>query len=210
MIIQCDFDGTIINNNLSTLLRENFAPRNWQDIESDFLKGNISVERSNKFQFALIKEPKEKLQEFVRQHITLRAGFIDFVSYCNEKQLPFVIVSSGLDFYIEPVLEEIGLQNLELHCARTAFTRNGIEVSYYDPEGNPIDKGFKSSYLKWLQKRGGEVIYLGDGLSDLDAAHQANHVFATGNLQYLLERESIRYHSFSDFHYVLHIVHHLS
>ena len=210
MIIQCDFDGTIIDNNLSLLLRENFAPRNWQDIESEFLKGNITVERSNKFQFALIKETKEKLQEFVHQHIKLRAGFIDFVSYCNEKHLPFVIVSSGLDFYIEIVLKETGLHNLELYCAQTVFTRNGIKVSYYDPEGNSIDQGFKSSYFRWLQKRGGEVIYLGDGLSDLDAAHQANHVFATGNLQYLLERESITYYSFSDFYYVLRIVSHIS
>ena len=210
MIIQCDFDGTIITNNLSTLLRENFAPRNWQDIESDYLKGNISVERSNKFQFALIKEPKDKLQEFVCQHITLRAGFIDFINYCNEKRLPFVIVSSGLDFYIEPVLKKIGLHNLELYCAQTAFTRNGIEVSYYDPEGNPIDEGFKSNYFRWLQKRGEEVIYIGDDLSDLDAAVKANHVFATGNLQYLLERESVTYHSYSDFNYVLQMVKHLS
>ncbi len=210
MIIQCDFDGTIINNNLSTLLRENFAPENWQDIESDYLKGIISVEQSNKFQFALIKEPKEKLQEFVCRHIKLRAGFIEFICYCNEKRLPFVIVSSGLDFYIEPVLKKIGLHNLELYCAQTVFSRNGIEVSYYDPEGNPLDQGFKNSYLRWLQKRGEEVIYLGDGLSDLDAAHQANHVFATGNLQYLLERESITYHSFSDFYSVLRTIHHLS
>jgi len=65
MIIQCDFDGTIINNNLSTVLRENFAPRNWQDIESDYMEGKISVEQSNKLQFALIKEPKEELQESV-------------------------------------------------------------------------------------------------------------------------------------------------
>ncbi len=210
MIIQCDFDGTIINNNLSTLIRENFAPINWHGIESDYLEGNISVERSNKLQFSLIKEPKEKLQEFVRQHIALRAGFIDFVSYCNKKHIPFVIVSSGLDLYIEPVLKEIGLHNLEFYCAQTAFTRNGIEVSYYDPEGTSIDEGFKISYLRWLQKRGGEVVYLGDGLSDLDAAHHASHVFATGNLQYLLEQESITYHSFSDFHHVLHIVNHLS
>jgi len=210
MIIQCDFDGTIIENNLSTLLRENFAPSSWLDIESDFLKGNISVEQSNKLQFALIKEPKEKLQKFVRQHIKLRAGFIDFVSYCNKRCLPFVIVSSGLDFYIEPVLNEIGLDNLELYCAQTAFTSNGIEVSYYDPEKRSINKGFKSSHLKWLRKRGGELIYLGDGLSDLDAAYQANYVFATGNLQYLLKKNSVIYHSFSDFHHVLQIVRHLS
>lgn len=210
MIIQCDFDGTIINNNLSTLIRENFAPQNWLDIESDFLKGNISVEQSNIYQFALIKEPKDKLQEFVRQHIKLKAGFIQFVSYCNDKKLPFVIVSSGLDFYIETVLKEFGLYNIELYCAQTSFTSNGIVVSYCDHEGNTINEGFKSSYLKWLQKRGGEVIYLGDGLSDLDAAHQANHVFATGNLKLLLERDSVTYHSFSDFHYVLDVIQNLS
>jgi len=206
MIIQCDFDGTIITNNLSILIREYFAPRNWQDMESDYLRGNISVERSNKFQFELIREPKVKLQEFICQHITLRAGFIDFVNYCTEVHLPLVIVSSGLDFYIEAVLKKIGLPNLELHCAKTTFLHKGIDVSYYSPEGNLINEGFKSCYYKWLQKRGGDVIYIGDDLSDLNAALKAKHVFATGDLQSLLDRESTPYYSYSDFHYILQVV----
>ncbi len=206
MIIQCDFDGTIIRNNLSVLLREKYACGDWQKIDSDYLHGYLTVEQSNKLQFSLIKEPKERLQEFVRRHIELRPGFVDFVSYCRESAIPFVIVSSGLDFYIEPVLLEIGMLDLELHCGQTSFGKNGIDVSYYDPGGNIIDQGFKKKYLTWLKKRGTKTIYLGDGLSDLEAARQADYVFAIGHLLDLLDTQSIACSSFSDFFDLLHRV----
>ena len=60
MIIQCDFDGTIISNNLSVLLRERYACGDWQKIDSDYLHGHLTVEQSNKLQFALIKEDKAR------------------------------------------------------------------------------------------------------------------------------------------------------
>lgn len=206
MLIQCDFDGTITSNNLSVLLRENFAPGDWQKIEADYLQGRISVEQSNKLQYALIKQPKAKLQEFAGQHFKLRPGFREFVKYCQENAIQFVIVSSGLDFYIETVLAQIGLPDLELHCGQTIFSEEGIEVSYTDPEGNTIDRGFKSSYLTWLKKRDKIVSYIGDGLSDLDAACQADQVFATGHLITLLRAESIACGCFNDFYELRHQV----
>ena len=200
MIIQCDFDGTIIKNNLSVLLRDKYAVGDWQKINSDYLHGRITVEQSNKLQFTLIKEPKERLQAFVRQHIELRPGFVEFIRYCQENAIPFAIVSSGLDFYIEPVLAEIGLPDLELHCGRTSFSRDGIDVAYYDPAGNIVSEGFKKKYLTWLKERGTNIIYLGDGLSDLEAASQADHVFATGHLLDLLKTHSIEHNAFADFY----------
>lgn len=206
MIIQCDFDGTIIRNNLSVLLREEYAHGDWQRTESEFLHGRLTVEKSNQLQYPLIKEPKKKLQEFVRHHIEVRPGFVEFVRYCQESTIPFVIVSSGLDFYIEPVLVEIGMPDLELYCGRTSFSHDGIDVAYYDPEGNIINRGFKEKYLAWLKKRDENIIYLGDGLSDLEAARQATHVFATGSLLDLLDTHSITHNAFSDFYDVLHQV----
>jgi len=41
---------------------------------------------------------------------------------------------------------------------------------------------------------------LGDGLSDLEAARQADHVFATGHLLDLLDTYSITHSAFSDFY----------
>ena len=69
MIIQCDFDGTITRNNLSVLLRENFALDGWQKIDSDYSHGYLTVEQSNKLQYAFIRESKEKLQEFVERAV---------------------------------------------------------------------------------------------------------------------------------------------
>jgi len=204
MIIQCDFDGTITKNNLSVLLRENFAHGDWHKIEADYLQGQLTVEQSNTLQYALIREPKEKLQEFVRQHIEVRAGFTEFVMYCRESAIPFVIVSSGLDFYIEAVLEQIGMPDLELHCGQTYFDKDGILVSYSGPEGNIIDEGFKRKYLIWLKKRDKKIIYIGDGLSDVEAACHADHVFATGHLVRLLRAESSLCSVFSDFNDILH------
>jgi len=203
VIIQCDFDGTVTRNNLSTLLRENFASADWQRIESDYLDGSLTVEQSNKLQYRLIKESKEKLQEFVRQHIELRPGFLEFVGYCRESAIPFIIVSSGLDFYIETVLAQIGMPDLELYCGQTSFSKDGISVSYFNPEGDIINEGFKEKHLTWLKKRDKDIIYIGDGLSDLKAASLADHIFATGHLVKLLGAQSIPCSSFSDFHDLL-------
>ncbi len=209
MIVQCDFDGTIIRNNLSVLLREHFAQDGWRKIESDYLNGDITVEQSNISQYTLIKKSREKLQEFVRQHIEVKPGFGEFIRYCQDSETQLVIVSSGLDFYIETVLNEIGWQNLELHCGRTSFTRDGIAVSYRDPDGNVIDRGFKQKYLTWLKKRDENLIYVGDGLSDLEAARSASHVFATSHLLKLLGDDPVSCSAFSDFHDLLSQIHRL-
>ena len=203
LIIQCDFDGTITRNNLSTLLREQFACGEWRRIELDYLRSRVSVEQSNRLQYALIEEPRERLQEFVRQHIDVRPGFREFVRYCRDNAIKFVIVSSGLDFYIETVLVEIGMPDLELHCGRTVFTKDGIGISYTDPEGNTVDKGFKDKHLFWLKRSARDLIYIGDGLSDLEAARCADHVFAIGHLATLLRAESVAWSCFIDFYDLL-------
>jgi 2-hydroxy-3-keto-5-methylthiopentenyl-1-phosphate phosphatase len=199
VIIQCDFDGTIIKNNLSVLIREHFAPEPWRNIEADYIEGRITVEESNRRQFALIKEPKEKLQEFVRSHIDLRQGFLEFTADCEAKRHQLVIVSSGLDFYIDVVLSELGISDIEMYCGTTEFNEKGIMVNYYDHNGNIIKHGFKNSYINWLKCRNENVVYIGDGLSDLEAARHANYVFATSHLAMLLKEEHVSWSSFDNF-----------
>jgi len=92
------------------------------------------------------------------------------------------------------------MPDLELYCGQTSFSRDGIDVSYYDPEGNIVNRGFKKKYLAWLKKREKNIIYLGDGLSDLEAACQADRVFATGPLLDLLDTHSVVRSAFTDFY----------
>jgi len=199
MIVQCDFDGTITTNNLSVLIRERFARASWRKTESDYLHGRLTVEQSNRQQYALIKESRSTLVEFACQNFELRPGFLPFVEYCQATDIRFIIVSSGLDFYIEAVLGTIGAPALDLRCARTSFEKDGIAVTYLDPEGNTIEDGFKNGHLTWLKKQGKPVIYIGDGLSDLDAASAADQVFAVDRLPSLLDTISVPHYTFSDF-----------
>jgi len=208
-IVQCDFDGTIAIDNISILLREEFATGDWRRIDSDYMQGRLTVEDSNQRQFSMIKEPRDRLVDFVREKARVKAGFLEFIDYCRDSGIEFVIVSSGLDFYIEAMLEQIGAPNLELYCARTSFGHDGIAIEYIGPDGNRVEKGFKLQCLNQLKQRGDYVIYLGDGLSDLEAASAADYVFATGSLTTLLDKISVRYHSFTDFHDVLRQMPHL-
>jgi len=204
MIVQCDFDGTITTNNLSVLIRERFGHTGWRKIESDYLRGRLTVEQSNRQQYAPIKESRRTLVEFACQNFELRPGFLPFVEYCRATGIRFTIVSSGLDFYIEAVLGAIGAPAPELHCARTSFDQDGIAVTYLDPEGNTIADGFKNRYLTWLKKQGKPVIYIGDGLSDLDAASAGDLVFAVDPLHRFLDTISVPHYTFSDFNDIRH------
>lgn len=199
MIVQCDFDGTIITNNMSVLLREAFAFDDWRRIEVEYASRHISVEESNRHQFLLIKQSRRTLEQFICDHIQVRPGFVDFARYCRQNGIRFVIVSAGMDFYIKLILQVVNMTEVETYCARTTFRSEGIIVNYIDPFGQPIQSGFKRYYLNWLKSQGKLLAYVGDGLSDFDAAIEADLVYATGNLCSLLNNSSTKYHYFESF-----------
>ena len=204
MLIQCDFDGTIIRHNLGVLFRETFAQGDWKGVETAYAQHRITVEECNRQQYRLINEPVESLQDFACRHSEVRPGFNEFVGYCQQTGIPLVIVSNGVDFYVQTILAQIGMSHLELHCGHGVFSGDGIIVSYEDPEGKPLDSGFKSRYLNWLKQKDSRVIYLGDGYSDIEPASQADHVLATGALPDMLAAKSIAATPFDDFYQVLH------
>ena len=117
----------------------------------------------------------------------MRAGFHELVKYCRRRGFRLVIVSNGLDFYIEAILKDLGLENIEVHAAQAAFNPGGVEVHYVGPDGQRLDDGVKEAYTKSFLKLGYTVIYVGNGDSDVAPAKYAHHVFATGELLGKLE-----------------------
>jgi len=182
------------------MLRETFAPSNWREIEAQYLAGKFSVEESNRRQFALVKAGKEEMQDFVTRTVEVRPGFMEFVDYCRGAGIDFVIVSSGLDLYIEPILGKLGLLHLERHSARTRVTDTGLVVDYVDPFGAACKEGFKLVCQSYLKQRGRPIIYIGDGLSDIAPAMKADYVIARSSLEKHLSSLSLPCFTFNDFH----------
>ena len=181
-LVQCDFDGTITEEDMGFLLLDSFASEDWRQLLTEYREGRMSVGYFNTRAFATVKADKQTLVKFVKSKVKIRAGFHELLAYCRRKGFRFVIVSNGMVFYIEAILKDSGVDNMHILAAQAKFTPEGIESRYIGPEGNQIQDGFKEAYIRSFLSKGYRVVYIGNGSSDASPAKQAHHIFATGEL----------------------------
>jgi len=198
-IVQCDFDGTITEKDTSFFLLDAFAQGDWRRFLREYKEHKISVGEFNTKAFSMIRADKPTLVKALGCKIKVRAGFHELVNYCRRKGCRLVIVSNGLDFYIEATLKNLGLNNLEVHAARASFHPEGMGVQYIGPDGKRLEDGFKEAYIQSFLKLGYRVIYVGNGDSDFAPAKYAHHVFATGELLVYCRENNLNYKPFENF-----------
>lgn len=197
-IVQCDFDGTITLDDVSFLLLDAFANGDWRQLLQEYREGKISVGSFNTKAFVMVKADRRTLTKFVREKAKLRAGFNELLACCQRRGFQFAIVSNGLRFYIEAILEDMGVDNVEVFAAQTRFGPDGIEARYIGPGGRQLPNGLKEAYIRRFLRRGYRVIYVGNGPSDILSARLAHHVFATGLLLALCKETSLECMPFVD------------
>jgi len=197
-LIQCDFDGTITEDDVSFLLLDTFANGDWRQLLTEYREGKISVGDFNMKAFSMVKADRQTLSESARNSTKIRAGFHELLDYCHQKSFRFVIVSNGLDFYIEAILGDSGIDNLEVLAAQTHFSPQGIDVKYIGPDENQIQDDFKGTYTRLFLSRGYRVVYIGNGASDAPPAKQSHHIFATGDLLEYCKETNLNCTPFAD------------
>ncbi len=198
-LIQCDFDGTITEEDASFFLLDTFAEGDWRRLFREYKEHRISVGEFNTRAFAMVKADKHRLLEALQGNVKVRAGFHELVDYCVNKGLRLVIVSNGLDFYIGAVLKDVGLGDLEVHAAETSFPLTGMKVRYVGPDGKTVNDGFKEAYIESFLRLRYRVIYIGNGDSDIAPAKHAHRVFATGDLLAYSKENNLNCKPFTDF-----------
>jgi len=198
-LVQCDFDGTVTEEDTSFFLLDAFAQGDWRRLLREYKEHRISVGEFNTKAFAMVKADKPTLLEALKGKIKVRAGFHELVNYCRRKGFRLAIVSNGLDFYIEATLKGIGLKNIEVHAAQASFHSGGMEVQYMGPDGKRLEDGVKEAYTSSFLKLGYRVIYVGNGDSDFAPAKYAHHVFATGELLVYCRENNLNYKPFDNF-----------
>jgi len=198
-LIQCDFDGTITEKDASFFLLDAFAQGDWRRLLQEYKEHKISVGEFNTKAFTMVKADKTTLLKALKDKIKVRAGFHELVNYCLRKGFRLVIVSNGLDFYINAILKDMGLENVEWHAAKTACHPEGMKVQYIGPDGKRLEDGFKEAYIESFLKLGYRVIYAGNGDSDIAPARYAHYVFATGDLLTYCRGKNLDYKPFKSF-----------
>jgi len=181
-LVQCDFDGTITERDTAFFLLDAFAQGDWRQLLQEYKEHKISVGQFNAQAFAMVKADKKTLLKVVKDESKMRDGFQELVACCSKRGFSLAIVSNGLDFYIKAILEEIGLESIEVHAAQAQFHSEGMKVQYIGPDGKQLNDGIKETYIKLFLEQGYRVIYVGNGDSDIYAAKYAQYVFARGEL----------------------------
>ena len=198
-LIQCDFDGTITEEDASFFLLDIFAQGDWRRLLREYKEHKISVGEFNTRAFAMVKADEPTLLGALKDKIKVRAGFHELVDYCLGKNFRLVIVSNGLDFYIKAVLQELALENVEMHAAQASFHPEGMKVQYVGPDDKRLEDGFKEAYVKTFLKLGYRIIYMGNGDSDVAPAQYAHHIFATGELLAYCRENNLKYKPLENF-----------
>ena len=192
-LVQCDFDGTVTEEDISFFLLDAFAQGDWRRLLREYKEHKISVGEFNTKAFAMVKADKPTLLGALKGEVKVRAGFHELVNYCLKKGFRLVIVSNGLDVYIKAVLKDLGLGNVEVYAAQASFHPEGMKVHYVGPDGKRLEDGFKEAYIKSFLKLGYKVRYVGNGDSDVAPAKHAHRVFATGDLLAYCRENNLKY-----------------
>ncbi|MCK4273318.1 MAG: HAD-IB family phosphatase [Dehalococcoidales bacterium] len=203
--LQCDFDGTVTEEDVSFLLLDTYVGSQWRDYLKEYIEGRIPVGTFNKKVFGMMKTDRQTMTELVlnSERVKIRPGFRELVEYCSQKDYKVVIVSNGLIFYIEAILEKLGVNGLEVHAAENHFSPDGMKVRYLGPDGTEMEVGYKEAYTELLEKQGYSIIYIGNGISDIFSSRRAIRVFATGDLLDKCQEEDLECTPFTDFHDVI-------
>lgn len=206
LAILIDFDGTVTERDMGVALLDAFAVEDWRRFgrmrEAGQIVGRVCL--ASEFG-CLPSDREEEMARFVREKAVVRPGLRELVELCRERGIPLNVASSGLGFYIRPVLEANGLSDVPVFSSRGTFDAGErVRVVYDDcPEVCDSVGACKCYHALKYAGMGYTVVSVGDGFSDTCLAAQADYVFACARLLAHCEANGIPHFPFNDFHDVI-------
>ena len=195
-----DFDDTAAAQNVAEMLLNQFGDPGWKDVRQRFRDGRIGLKEYQEITFRNIRADRATMQSYVKDHASLRPFFRELWEFCQTNNIPMAVVSQGLDFYIEALLERAGVSGVPVYAVNTKFEAGEITYQYnHTYPGKESQGNSKGFVVESFQERGCYVFFAGDGHSDQEAARKADATFAHRNLAKFCDEEGIPYQPFEDF-----------
>lgn len=182
--ILCDFDGTVAQEDVGSLLFRTFSDNGGTSaVVERWRRGEISSRECLEHEAKLARAKQNDLDDFITKR-RLDPYFKDFHDFAKKRGMEVVIMSDGLDYYIESMLVKYGLGEIEFYANRLKLNGDTlkIEFPYYDLLGCQDCACCKTHHLFTYRDQGYYIIYVGDGQSDFCPCSSADLVFAKGRL----------------------------
>jgi 2,3-diketo-5-methylthio-1-phosphopentane phosphatase len=203
-----DFDGTLATTFVGGEMFRDHAPKESLNVAQDRFNANkTSLREYQEEVFDLVDESPAKMSYRAVQHTSIRPLAHEVCNQIWEAGGTVSVASAGLDFYIQPVLNNAGFDRIEVHSGKVVSEPTKLPPFRYDyPSAKKECKGdwviCKCEVINDLRNDGAgdEVIFVGDGvMSDSCAApNAADTVFATGRLLNYCNENDIPVTEFGD------------
>ena len=198
-----DFDDTAAVQNVAELLLNRFGDPTWTDVRERFRQGELSLKDYQEITFRQMSADKATMQAYVRDHACFRDHFAELAAYCAAHSIPMCILSQGLDFYIQALLDDAGYSSIPVHAVRAEFDESGGRIVGYAydfayPDAPELGNS-KALMVRRFQEHGYHVFFAGDGRSDFEAGEVAETVFAHRQMAQMCDDAGVPYTPFTDF-----------
>ena len=198
-VVFSDFDGTVTAIETFNAVLELFTPEAYGRIIPRIYNGEMTIKDGVR---ALVESiPSSRYPEmlaFVAAQ-PLRPGLPELLDYLDGRGIPLVIVSGGLRGLVEAGLGPLTARVRGIYAPEAASDRPNLRlVSEYEGETEILAK----VEVMNLYGQAGKIA-IGDGITDLNMAGEADIVFARDYLADHLKRENRFFEPWDDFRDVL-------
>jgi len=170
-----DFDGTITDiDTFDALVRAVAGDAAWDAIDGPLLAGRITLPEALARQAALVGLTRTETLAFMEAHAQVDPSFGAFVAAVRAHGGTIRVLSSGIATVIHDALARAGVE-IEVLANDVDFAPGGWTMSFVDPSDNGHDK---AAHVRAAKARGDRTVYIGDGISDFEAALAAGERFA--------------------------------
>lgn len=201
--IYIDFDGTISTRDIGEHLFLEFGdPDKCRDIIASWLNGDLnSKEVWISLCGTVSNFDKERFDEFINT-FTIDPYFHDFIEFCKTYKFETIVLSDGLDYYINKFSEKENLQDLTIYCNKLSFDDNNNLIPLFPHTDEECSKcaNCKRNHILNSSSEEDITVYIGDGWSDTCAAEHCDIIFAKRSLLKYCENNGLPYHSFKTFY----------
>jgi 2-hydroxy-3-keto-5-methylthiopentenyl-1-phosphate phosphatase len=199
--IVLDFDGTITEDDLLDRIAREFGdPAVYQQVEDGLHAGTVTLQECITREYEPVTLPLDEAVAWVLERVRVRPGLPELVALAQERGWGVRVLSSGFDELIRPVLAAAGVDGVDVVANSVDARPDGWQVRWRDETICTVcGEACKRTGLP----ADGEVVYVGDGISDRCAAGAADRVFAIRGLARYFDRHTMPYEPFQDFHDVV-------
>ena len=201
-----DFDGTITRRDVGNIFFRSFGGAACDELVRRYHDEEFGARELFRGEARAMGRFRMRSLEAVVDAEAIDPAFRTLVAFCGARDIPLMVLSDGLDYYIRRILEREG-------CAGVPFASNRALFSAPDGDGN-VELGVefphadascdrcaccKRNVMLAASGEDDRIAYVGEGYSDRCPVRYADIVFAKDSLQTYCQNENITYTPYTTF-----------